>query len=110
MGVLPGFRTLGCGALLVFAAPGVARTVQIKADPNFNITRFRLVPPEVVEGLTGTRLRDKVMRFRPVLAPAPREVTVEWYLYPECDGNLSLIPHSLTEGMDKLEISCTRQR
>lgn len=105
---LPWFRATVCGALLAFAAPGLARVVQIKEDQNARITRFRMVPPEEIEGLRGERLRAKVTRYTRIIAPMPREVTVEWLVFAECDERLIMTPQPLTPGMTSLQISCTR--
>ena len=109
MGALSGFRMLAAVLLLV-PAPGFARWVQIKEDPSARITRFRMVPPTEVEGLSGERLRAKVSRYTPLIAPRPRPVSAEWLVYAECDGRLILDPQPLTDGMSQLQLSCTSRR
>jgi hypothetical protein len=108
VGALPGIRPLLGAVLFILASPGVARVVPIKADPNANITWFRLVPPDVVEGLSGGRLRDKVVRFRRQMAPAGPQITLEWLVFAECDGRFVDNPQPLTPSTQLLQISCSR--
>jgi hypothetical protein len=109
VGVLPAFRSLVCGSLLVFAAPGLARVVPIKEDPNARTTAFRRVPPDVARGLSGQRLRDKVLRYALEYAPDnDLDIRYNWYVYPECDGRLILEHQVLTPSMQRLQISCGR--
>jgi len=108
MKISRGFRPILCAGLLLFCDPSLARPVRIKEDPTARNTTFRMITPSAVENLTGDRLRNKVRLYRPILAPAERPVTKDWWVYAECDGNLSLDHQTLTAARAELQLDCGR--
>jgi hypothetical protein len=64
------------------------------------------VPPEEVEGLRGSQLRDKVLRYPREYAPRWLDITYDWFVYAECDRRLILRPQVLTAATTYLPLSC----
>ena len=92
--------------MLAFAAPALGRVVPIKEDPDVEITAYRRVPPDAIEGLTGQRLRNKVLRYQREFAPREHDIVFDWYVFAECDGRLILRPQLLTPNKTQLRIEC----